>query len=91
MNAKQRKQLTKIAEKIYDLANEIDHLREELEEMNEIEQEKYDNMSEGLQESERGCRMYEGIEVLEELLGRIDESVSELYDISNDIDHVTEI
>lgn len=27
MNAKQRKQLIKIAEKIYDLASEIDHLR----------------------------------------------------------------
>lgn len=91
MNATQRKQLIKIANKIYDLANEIDHLREELEEMNEIEQEKYDNMSEGAQESERGCRIYEGIDALEELCGRIDESVSELYDISNDVEHVTEI
>lgn len=91
MNNKTRKQLTKLAEKIYDLANEIDHLREELLEIQEDEQEKYDNMPEQLQETDNGVRMYECIEALEEAVDRIDTSVSELYDITNDIDHITEI
>lgn len=91
MNNKTRKQLTKIAEKIYDLANEIEHLREELAQIQEDEQEKYDNMPEQLQESENGCRMYECIEELEDLDTRLDSSISDLYDITNDIEHVNEI
>lgn len=91
MNNKTRKQLTKIAEKIYDLANEIDHLREELQEIADNEQEKYDNMPEQLQDTENGSRMYECIEELEDLTCRIDSSVSDLYDITNDIEHVNEI
>lgn len=91
MNNKTRKQLTKIAEKIYDLANEIERLREELAQIQEDEQEKYDNMPEQLQESENGCRMYECIEELEDLDTRLDSSISDLYDITNDIEHVNEI
>ena len=91
MNNKTRKQLSKIAEKIYDLANEIDHLKDELDEIRDLEQEKYDNMPEHLQDLENGCRMYECIEALEELVDRIDTNISELYDVTNDIEHVTEI
>lgn len=91
MNNKTRKQLTKLAEKIYDLANEIDRLREELQEIAEQEQEKYDNMPEQLQEAENGCRMYECIEALEEVADRLDNNISEIYDISNDVEHITEI
>lgn len=91
MNAKTRRQLSKIANKIYDLTNEIDRIKDEIDEIRDAEQEKYDNMPEQLQETENGCRMYECIEALEELYNRIDDYVSELYDVTNDIEHVTEI
>lgn len=91
MNAKIRKQLIKLSAKLYDLTNEIEHIRIDVECIQEEEQEKYDNMSEGWQESERGCNMYECIEMLEDIVNRLDYQVSELYDVSNDIDQVTEI
>ena len=91
MNKQGRKQLTKIAEKIYDLANEINHLKTELEEIRDEEQDKYDNMPEHLQDLENGCRMCEGIEALEDIICQLDSSISELYDVTNDIDNVTEI
>lgn len=91
MNNIIRKQLKKYAEKLYDLTSEIENLRVEIESIQEEEQEKYDNMSEGWQESERGCNMYEGIESLEDIVNRLDYQVAELYDISEDIERVTEI
>lgn len=91
MNNILRKQLRKYAEKLYDLTNEIENLRVEIVSIQEEEQEKYDNMSEGWQESERGCNMYEGIEQLEDIVSRLDYQVGELYDISSDIEQVTEI
>lgn len=91
MNNKTRKQLTKLAEKIYDLANEIENLRNELAEIGDEERDKYDNMPEQLQDTENGQRMYECAEELEDLNCRLDSAVSDLFDITNDIEHVNEI
>lgn len=91
MNNKTRKQLTKMSEQIYDLTSKLEQLRIDLEDMQNEEQDKYDNMPEQLQDTENGCRMYECIEALEDVVNRLDYQVAELYDITNDIEHITEI
>lgn len=60
MNIKRRKQLAKAIELIEQAQSIIDFVLEE-------EQEAYNNMPEQLQECERGERMYEAIDSLENL------------------------
>jgi hypothetical protein len=91
MNAKTRRELAKMSKQINDLTSKLEQLRIDLECMYEEEQEKYNNMPEQLQETENGCRMYECIEALEDVFNRLDYQVAELYDITNDIEHITEI
>lgn len=74
MNAKQRKSIEKFVEK-------IDEVKTDLEYMQEEEQEKLDNMPEGLQESERGEAMQEAIENLEAAVGSLEEAIDYLNEI----------
>ena len=71
MNKKQREQI----EKWIDSINEI---KEGVEYMQEEEQDKLDNMPENLQESERGEKMYEGIENLEAAASSLEEAIDNL-------------
>lgn len=91
MNNKTRTLLKNISTKMDYLLADLDELKTDLESIQEEEQEKYDNMPEQLQDTENGCRMYEGIEQLEDLVSRLDSLVDELGDISCDIIGVTEI
>ena len=58
MNKDRRKRLEGIYEKLMEIYEELDAIIDE-------EQEAYDNMPESLQDSEKGERMYEGIDSLE--------------------------
>lgn len=91
MNNKTRTQLRKISKEMDALLAKIEDLKTDLESIQEEEQDKYDNMPEQLQDTDNGCRMYEGIEQLEDLVSRLDSLVSELEDVSNDVIAVTEI
>lgn len=64
MNATQRKELA-------ELATQIDTIKEQLESIRDAEQEKYDNLPEGLQESERGEKFQEGIDTLDEIISNL--------------------
>lgn len=75
MNAKQRKSIEKFVEK-------IDEVKTDLEYMQEEETEKFDNMPEGLQESERGEAMQEAIENLEAAVGSLEEAIDYLNEIT---------
>lgn len=59
MNKSRRKALEGIIEKIRGLKEELDDVKDE-------EQEALDNLPQGIQESERGEEMMNGIEVLED-------------------------
>ena len=71
MNKTQRNQI----EKWIDSLNEI---KEGVESMIEEENEKYENMPENLQDSERGEKMYEGIENLESASSSLEEAIDSL-------------
>lgn len=86
MNNKTRKELRKISDKCTAIATMIEDLKTELEYIQEEEQEKYENLPEQLQDTERGNALYESAESIGELVDRIDELATELYDIANDIE-----
>lgn len=71
MNKTQRNQIEKWIESI----NEI---KEGVESMQEEEEEKFDNMPESLQESERGEQMQNGIENLEAAALSLEEAIDSL-------------
>ena len=76
MNATRRKQLKQAAELLSQAQSIIESVRDD-------EQDAYDNLPEGIQESERGDTMYENIETLNTML----EDIAGLFD---SIDELTE-
>ena len=78
MNKSRRKELSRIAE-------ELDNLREDLDAVASEERDAYDNLPESLQESDRGCAMEEAADELDDICGELDElrqrieSVTEEY------------
>lgn len=91
MNAKTRRELQKYAGQITDLVSQLEQIMAELESIKDDEETKYDNMPEQLQDTENGCRMQEGIEALDDIVSRMDYQIAELYDVTNDLENVTEI
>ena len=74
MNAKQRKELQ-------GYADSLDEIKCAIEEMQEDETEKLDNMPESLQESERGEAMQEAIDNLESASSCLEEAIDYLNEI----------
>lgn len=74
MNAQGRKE---IAKHIASLEN----IKSILESMRDDEEMKYDNMPEGLQESERGDQMQEDIDALENAVASLEDTIDSLQEI----------
>lgn len=75
MNKQQRKELQGYVES-------LDEIKCAIEEMMDEEQDKFDNMPEGLQESERGEAMQEAIENLESASSSLEEAIDYLNEIT---------
>lgn len=74
MNAQGRKEIAKY------IAT-LEEIKDKLESMQEDEQDKFDNMPEGLQESERGEAMQEAIDAIETACGSLDDAIDTLQEI----------
>ena len=74
MNAKTRKEIEKLTES-------LDEIKCAIEEMRDDEECKFDNMPEGLQESERGEAMQEAIDNLESASSSLEEAIDYLNEI----------
>lgn len=74
MNAMRRKQLARAIQMIYDAQEIIEMVKEE-------EQDSYDNLPEGIQDSERGETMYENIDTLGEISDNLIDMTTELEDM----------
>lgn len=74
MTKKDKKQLE-------DLLAKIEDIRAAIEAMKEAEEEKYDNMSDGWQESERGYIMSENIDSLDSCYCGLDDAVEAINEI----------
>lgn len=74
MNAMRRKHLARAIQMIYDAQEIIEMVKDE-------EQESYDNLPEGIQDSERGETMYENIDTLGEISDNLIDMTTELEDM----------
>lgn len=74
MNAKQRKKLQGYADSLKEIKCAIEEMRDD-------EECKFDNMPEGLQESERGEAMQEAIDKLESAASSLEEAIDYLNEI----------
>ena len=63
---------------IEELIDKLEGIKGEIEEMQSAEQEKFDNLSEGLQQSERGQGYEQAAEYLQTAVDSIDEALSNL-------------
>ena len=68
MNKQRRKQLA-------DIIEQLESLKSELEEVKEQEEEAFENMPESFQESDRGERMQEVIDILDGACSSIEEAI----------------
>lgn len=75
MNKNDRKQVSKWVE-------QLESIKSSIEEMQETEQDKFDNLPEGLQESERGEAIEEAVSQLEEAVDNINEAIDNLQEIA---------
>lgn len=88
MNKTDRKQAAAILATLRGLKEQMEAQQSLLEDMAEAEREKFDNMSEGLQESERGQAMEEAANHLDNAAsaldsGNIDEAIDALEELEN--------
>lgn len=74
MNQKQRDSLNALIGKLEEIKSEVETAQNE-------EQEKFDNLSEGLQQSERGQAMEQAANDLEEVVSALYEACSKLGDV----------
>lgn len=73
MNKTDRKQISEWIDK-------LDEIKSDIESMQEYEEEKYDNLPDGIQDSETGERIQNGIECLEDAVSSLDEAIDYLND-----------
>jgi hypothetical protein len=71
----------KTRERIWAIRDELETLKTEIETIGNDEQEKFDNMSEGLQQSEKSQAMQSAAEYCEEAVSGLDDVVSVLHNI----------
>ena len=76
MNAGQKKELVAVA-------FVLDHAKTEIERIRDDSQEKYDDMSERVQEGEKGEELSGEIEALEEVMNSIEEAEDKLKELTN--------
>ncbi|AUX82703.1 hypothetical protein PBI_KNOX_54 [Microbacterium phage Knox] len=80
MNNQRRKEIQEVINKLADLDALRNEIKEEIERIRDEEQEYYDNMPEGLQQSDRGYKA-------EEAASQLDDAAQQLDDL--DIDGLT--
>lgn len=90
MNKGQRKRLTAERARLEDAHDVIESVREAIEELYGEENDKYDNLPEGLQESGLGEALQEIASMLEDIASNLDDASSQLSDILDSIDEVLE-
>ena len=74
MNAQGRKEIAKYIASLNESKNKLESMKDD-------EEMKYDNMPEGLQESERGDQMQEAIDALDNACTSLDEAIDSLNEI----------
>lgn len=84
MNAADRKQVSTLVSQLEDMQAKFDYIRSELRDLADAEQNKFDNMNEGLQASEQGQQIEEAASNLSEAADAdsIDDAINALGNIA---------
>lgn len=77
MNKQRRKDIDSIIERLHEIKSTFEDVLTDVEGVRDEEQESYDNMPEGLQQTERG-------EIAQEAIDKLDEVYSALEDLDLD-------
>ena len=77
MNAKTRKEIEKLTESLDEIKCAVENIQSD-------EEEKFDNLPEGIQDSERGEEFQAAIENLESAASSIEEAIDYLNEITED-------
>lgn len=85
MNRERRSEIKKNNKKIDDIIDILYEYKSDLETIQEDEEYAYDNMPEGLQNSERGESMQEAIDIIYENLDKINDIMGKLEDIKSNL------
>lgn len=75
MNKKQRKQLQDLCSQVEDIKCEIETIRDD-------EQEKIDNLPDGLQGSSKEDEYQEGIDALEEIISSLEDTIDNFGEVA---------
>lgn len=70
--------------KIREIQDDLRIISERIEELRDEESAAYENMPESLQESEKGETAMRAVDILEQAIGEVDDSISTLEDIFED-------
>lgn len=84
MNKQDRKRVEEISAELAKLAAQIEPLAGELSDMAEAEQEKFDNMSDGLQQGEGGQAIQEAAETLATIAEKVQAAFDGLDEAENE-------
>lgn len=76
MNKSQRKDLVDFMKQIYEILTK-------LEEMKDIEQDKFDNLPENIQYSDKGQKFEDNVEALDNIIDLLNDATDSLSDIIN--------
>jgi hypothetical protein len=74
MNAQGRKEIAKYIASLKEIKSKLESMKDD-------EEEKYDNMPEGLQDSERGEKMQESIDALDNACTCLEDTIDSLNEI----------
>lgn len=85
MNAFTRKDITEISARIQEAIDILNSAKDNLQIIEDIEQEKYENLTEGLQATERGQKLEEGYNILEDQVSNLDQIISEAEEVIESI------
>jgi uncharacterized coiled-coil DUF342 family protein len=89
MNAAQRKTITEITDKLNTLVGELENLQSEIETLRDEEQEKFDNMPEGLQQGDNGQAIEQAANDLDEAAGNVGASIDGANDAVSTLENLT--
>lgn len=73
MNKERRAKLSKLQERMQELIEQANQLREDIDAVRDEEQEYFDNMPESLQNGEKGEKAQAAIDAMDEAVGYLDE------------------
>lgn len=90
MNKTRRKGLQEQADKLENLMAELVTLKEEIYGIKSDEEDAYDNLPNGIQESDRGCDMEENIDQMCEIIDALDSVNDELDEALSTLNEVIE-